>query len=124
LGFGTIYKDREFLTYAVRSLKELNKVIAHFEKYSLITQKKADFELFKQIVFIKANNRHLSLENFKKILGLRVNLNSGISEKLKEAFPDIIPILKPFVTLQDIPDPHWLTGFIDGEGCFIINTQD
>jgi hypothetical protein len=73
---GALHKDRDFIVYKVGSLKELNEtIIPHFEKYPLLTQKRADFELFKQIVSIKANNRHLSLENFRgwlqKILSLR-----------------------------------------------------
>jgi hypothetical protein len=99
-------------------------IIPHFEKYTLLTQKRADFELFKQIVSIKANNRRLSLENFQKILSLRANLNLGSSEKLQSAFPDILSVPRPVFTLQEIPDPLWLIGFIDGEGCFIINIQN
>jgi hypothetical protein len=57
-------------------------------------------------------------------LSLRTNLNTGTSEKLQNAFPNIIPIPRPTFLLQDIYDPQWLTGFIDGEGCFIINIQN
>lgn len=66
----------------------------------MVTQKRADFELFKQIVFIKANNRRLSLENFQNILGLRANLNLGQSEKLQNAFPNILQVPRPLFTNQ------------------------
>lgn len=114
---GSLYKDGDsYFIYSVRSLKDLNDaIIPHFEKYTLITQKRSDFELFKQIVFIKVNNRRLSLENFQRILSLRANLNKGWSEKLQNAFPNILPVPRPVFTLQEIPDPQWLTGFIDGE---------
>lgn len=98
-------------------------IIPHFEKYQLITQKRSDFELFKQIVLIKAANRKLSQEDFEKILAYRANLNSGSSEELKNSFPNVCPVPRPSFALQEIPDPQWLIGFIDGEGCFIINTQ-
>lgn len=121
-GVGTIYTDRDYVVYAVRSLKELTE-IPHFEKHPLLTQKRSDFELFKQIVLIKANNRKLSQEQFEKILAYRANLNTGSSEELKNAFPNVCPVPRPFFALQEIPSPQWLIGFIDGEGCFIINTQ-
>lgn len=117
----TLYTDRNYIVYAVRSLKDLTEVIIpHFEKYNLVTKKRADFELFKQIVFIKANNRRLFLENFQNILGLRANLNLGQSEKLQNActqlrcaHPNIIQVPRPLFTLQEISDPQWLIGFID-----------
>ncbi len=123
---GTIISDRQaYVVYTVRSLKDLNDVIVpFFEKHFLITQKRSDFELFKEIVSIKANNRHLSLENFNRILSLRANLNNGWSEKLQKAFPNIVPVDRPLFTIQEIPNPWWLAGFIDGEGCFIINIQE
>jgi LAGLIDADG endonuclease len=98
---GSINKDRDFIVYKVGSLKDLTKtIIPHFEKYILLTQKRADFELFKQIVYIKANNRILSLDNFQEILSLRVNLNKGTSEKLKHAFPNIIQTPRPVFSLK------------------------
>ena len=122
---GSITIDRDYIVYAVKSLKDLNEVIIpFFNKYNLITQKRSDFELFKQIVFIKVNNRCLSLENFNKIFSLKVNLNKGFSDKLRNAFPNIIPVPRPVFALQEVPHPQWLTGFIDGEGCFIINIQE
>lgn len=127
-GVGSFSVDRNYIAYVVRSLKDLNQIIIpFFEKYNLITQKKSDFELFKQIVFIKAKNRSLCLEEFKEILSLKVNLNKGFSstaQKLMKAYPDVLPVPRPKVKLQEIPHPQWLTGFIDGEGCFIINIQE
>jgi len=122
---GTIYKQGDSkLSFEVNSVKVLNDVIIpHFEKYGLITQKRVDFELFKQIVFIKANNKILSPEDFELILKLKANLNKGFTEKLIESFPHIICEPKPIFTNQVIPHPQWLTGLIDGEGCFIIKSQ-
>lgn len=31
---------------------------------------------------------------------------------------------RPLFTIQEIPNPWWLAGFRDGEGCFIINIQE
>jgi hypothetical protein len=37
------------LQYRVKSVKDLIFIVEHFEKYPLITQKQADYLLFKQI---------------------------------------------------------------------------
>jgi len=48
-GVGSIVKlgSRAFI-FRVESVKDLKVIINHFEKYPLITQKRADYELFKQ----------------------------------------------------------------------------
>lgn len=121
-GVGTLIKDGTKIAYTVKSIEDLTKVIIPpFERFPLLTKKFADFVIFKEIVFIMANKEHLLIENFKKILSLKANLNLGLSEELKKAFPDIIQLPRPDVPLREIPNPQWLTGFIDGEGCFIIN---
>jgi len=40
----------ESMKFRVESVKDLAKVLDHFEKYPLITQKRADYELFKQAI--------------------------------------------------------------------------
>jgi hypothetical protein len=43
-GLGNISKSgREALQYSVQSIKELEEIINHFDKYPLHTQKQADF---------------------------------------------------------------------------------
>ena len=48
-------------------------------------------------------------------------MNRGLSEKLKSAFSDVVPVVRPLVENQKIEDPHWLAGFSSAEGCFYIN---
>jgi hypothetical protein len=55
----------------------------HFETYPLLTKKYADFELFRQILFILKDESPLSENGFIKVMNLRYNLNKGISEELK-----------------------------------------
>lgn len=54
---------RELAVYQVTSIKDLTAVINHFNKYSLITNKKADYELF-QMAFNLINQK----EHLKKVL--------------------------------------------------------
>lgn len=64
---GTIKKvGNNLIKYQVRSITELAIVIAHFEKYSLITQKWADYQLFKQAFEIVNRKEHLSFSGLEK----------------------------------------------------------
>jgi len=123
-GVGTIVKDNTYIVYSVKTIENLTRIIIpHFNNYPLLTKKFADFYLFEQIVLIMARKEHLTKDNFDKILSLRANLNLGMSEKLRSYFPNIVPVIRPEVSLRKISSPQWLTGFIDGEGCFFINVQ-
>ena len=98
----------------------LENIIPHFDKYNLITKKRADYLLFKQIVMLILQGEHLKSEGLQKIINIRASLNLGLSEVLKAAFPNTIPISKPLVPIAEIPHPQWMAGFISGEGCFYI----
>lgn len=107
--------------YCVESIKDLtNVIISHFDKYPLLTQKRADFELLKQIVLMMDNKEHLTMQGLKKIVSIRASLNRGLTPLLKKYFPDIIPCKRPIVETSKIFDPFWFVGFVDGEGCFYV----
>lgn len=59
-----------------------------------------------------ATKGHLISESFEEIMSLRANLNLGMSDRLKHAFPNIVLVARPKVPLLGIIDPQWLTGFI------------
>ena len=60
-GVGTIYKEgKSVIKYSVQSNKDLSVIISHLEKYSLITQKKADFLLFKLAFDLIKTKEHLT----------------------------------------------------------------
>src|SRR5690606_10832278 len=110
LGVGKIYEyDKNCIQYRVYSMEELKILINHFDKYPLITQKLADYLLFKQgLELIKTktkNKEHLTIEGLKKLLSIKASINLGNSVALKESFPDIIPVNRPLVTNQSIVDP-------------------
>lgn len=82
-------------------------IINHFYKYPLITQKFADYLLFKQSVALIENKQHLTMEGLTKLVSLKASLNLGLPEKLQESFPNIVPAVRPEVkpTLgQEIAD--------------------
>lgn len=111
--------------FRVSSLKQiLNKIIPHFDKYILITQKQADYQLFKKIVLLMAGGEHLKSKGLQSIINIKASLNLGLSEILKAAFPNTIPEIRPLIFKNkqkvEIPHPEWMSGFISGEGMFFI----
>ena len=104
----------------VQSIKELKIIIDHFEKFPLLTNKRADFELFKRVLILIKNKEHLTPEGLRKIIAIRAAMNLGLSDEVKKAFPDVFPVTRPLVLNQKIQDPYWLSGFTSAEGCFFI----
>jgi hypothetical protein len=66
------------------------------------------------------SKKHLTPAGFQKIINLRASINKGLSDTLSASFPNTIPVPRPLVVDQQIKDPHWLAGFVSGDGCFII----
>jgi len=123
-GIGTINVDKakDMAVFRVASLKDLAVLIAHLTRYPLITQKRADFELFKLVVAIKLSGRHITLEGLQEIVNIRASLNKGLTERLLLAFPQTIPVIRPIVVEahQKTLHPSWVAGFVSGEGNFLI----
>ena len=95
------------LVYRVNSLKEiLTTIIPHFDKYPLITQKWADFILFKDIVNLMSNKQHLTMEGLHKIVSLKKSLNLGLSDELNTAFSNIVVINRPLIKNPESLDPN------------------
>ena len=90
----------------------LNQIIPHFDKYNLITQKQADYLLFKQIVMLIEQGNHLNKEGLQEIVNIRASLNLGLSEVQKVNFPNTIPVIRPCIPLTEKPHPEWMAGFI------------
>lgn len=90
-GIGYVSKPNKASTveFRVSTLKDLvNVILPHFDKYPLITKKRTDYLLFKQIVSLMLNEGHHTLEGIQKIVNIRASLNTGLSDELKEAFPN------------------------------------
>jgi len=88
-----------------------------------LTNKQADFILFSKIIELINKNEHLSIIGLQKILDIKASMNLGLSPVLKEAFPATKPILRPNIN-KSLIYPWWLAGFIDGEGCFLIDIRN
>ena len=67
-GVGGITNTDNLSVYRVTSPNELTVIINHFDKYPLITQKRADYAGFKQIIEKINRKEHLELQGLKEIL--------------------------------------------------------
>ena len=52
---------------------------------------------------------------------LKILINYGLSDNLKEAFPNFLPVPRSTVINPIVPNPYWLAGFAEGESCFTIS---
>jgi hypothetical protein len=103
----SIRKSDGSVHYNVASLKDLiNVIIPHFNKYPLITQKQADFLLFKSIIDLINNKEHLTPEGIQKIVTILASMNKGLTKELKTAFPEARPVTRPIVEPAKTMDPN------------------
>ena len=66
------------------------------------------------------NRAHLTIEGFNKIINIKAAINLGLSESFKSEFKYVIPVERALIKTEIIPEPYWVTGFVDGEGTFDI----
>jgi hypothetical protein len=85
----------------VQSLRGLNVIVNHFERYPLLTKKREDFLLFAQVVALMNQKKHLTLLGLHEIISLKASMNNcRLSTSLKEAFlvhtgQGIVPVIRP-----------------------------
>jgi hypothetical protein len=90
-GVGNIYyrnrNGTNHAVYHVSTLKDLNeKIIPHFINYPLLTKKRKEFELFKEIIIFMINKKHLTLDGITKIINRKKFMKNGLSDLLKNSF--------------------------------------
>jgi hypothetical protein len=69
--------------FQVRSIKELELIINHFDFYPLKTKKFIDYVIFKEIYSLVKNKEHLTTEGINKILKIKASAykkNINLSE--------------------------------------------
>ena len=120
---GKIYcsHSRETIRWDIKSMKELEIIINHFDKYPLITKKFVDYKKFREAFYIIRSKEHLIKDGLDKIVGLKASMNLGLSDKLIKHFPHIKAVARPNVIYQKIQNPYWLTGFTTAEGSFMVS---
>lgn len=125
LGIGKVYdQGNGSVEYRVFSINDLKVLLNHFDKFPLITQKYADYYLFKQAYSLLITKKHLTTEGLNEIISIKASINNGLSVSLKDAFPDITPVVRPLIDNLSIYSPQWLAGFTSGEGSFGVKIRN
>ena len=108
IGSVTIH-SKNTANFNMYSIREMQVLVYHFVKYPLITTKYSDFLLFKQAFEIIKTKGHLTEKGLLEIVRIKSILNLGLSDKLKTAFPNFVPVSrdakgKQFLNLLDSND--------------------
>jgi hypothetical protein len=124
----------------------LAKIVPHFDKYPLKTQKFSDYLLFREVVMMMKRREHLTIKGLQKIINIRATLNKGLTPALKEAFPYSVAVPRPqlphiySIQTPDTQDkgrmtacienqntltlhPQWVAGFTSGDGSFKVSIR-
>jgi NADH:ubiquinone oxidoreductase subunit K len=128
-GIGHISNPNKNLTaeFRVSTIKDLTSVIIpHFDKYPLLTKKYFDFMFFKKVLKLMLEKEHSSLQGIQTIVNNKASMNWSLSNELKEAFPDTIPVKKEerinnYSILASAKE--WVAGFATGESNLFITVQ-
>jgi len=126
-GVGSVFNHSEqSKQYGLKSIKDLQIIIAHFDKFPLITQKINDYRLFKRAFDIIINKEHLTKEGLDKLIQIKCSMNKGLPSELVVAFPQIKNLRSVIIKEAEpnkILDPNWLSGFASGEGSFQVDIK-
>jgi len=121
-GVGSIIikKEAKSAIFSIQSLKDIsNVIIPHFDKYPLLTKKRADYFLFKMVVNLMVKGSHLSPQGIDNILSIKASMNKGLSPELCQLYPHIKPVKRPAFECHSMTvNWEWLCGFIEAEGSF------
>ena len=87
----------------------INKVIPHFDNYTLKTSKYLNYLDFKSAVIMMSEKKHYSIEGINNLREVKSNMNKFrlFQDKFYYCWSKDITI-----------EPEWVQGFIDGEGSF------
>nr|YP_009690204.1 LAGLIDADG homing endonuclease [Porodaedalea pini]QEG56984.1 LAGLIDADG homing endonuclease [Porodaedalea pini] len=90
--------NRSEVSFRVNSIHDLTIfIIPHFVNYTLLSQKAADFELFKQIVNFINTKVHLTDVGLLQIINIRASMNLGLSDLQKSEFINYKPVPRPII---------------------------
>jgi len=107
-GVGSIHKHGEHsIQYRVESIKDLQVIVDHFDRYPLVTCKGVDYRIFKEAFYLIKNKEHLTEEGLSSINRLVNKFDLSSSE----------------YKFKGIPDPQWMAGFSSGDSSFNIKVS-
>lgn len=110
--------NKKYLRYEIRSFEAITSIIIpFFDKYPLLSSKRANFLDFKKVADMISAKEHLTQRGLDEIKLIKEGMNSKRTYENKVDFMNSIA--------NDIHlTPGWLSGFIDAEGYFGIYVSD
>lgn len=86
LSIGKVYKNRQNVTFVVKSIDEIVEVLLPlFDKNPLRGSKLAGYNIFKTVVLMIKEKKHLTLEGIIQILNLSYFMNKETSLRSEES---------------------------------------
>uniref|UniRef100_UPI002A83693A LAGLIDADG endonuclease n=1 Tax=Pappia fissilis TaxID=1040649 RepID=UPI002A83693A len=120
LGVGTVSTKGKVTSYTVKPFKDLAVIVNHFKLYPLVSSKYLVYQYWLQAYNIMATKEHFNYQGMTKLATLKNLTNFGLSDSLKEAFPDFnISLIDTMsYNFRGIPHGMWVAGFASGDGSF------
>jgi hypothetical protein len=122
LGVGTISTKGKVTSYTVKTFKDLAVIVNHFKLYPLVSSKYIVYHYWLQAYNLMATKEHFNNQGMTKLATLKNLINFGLSDNLKEAFPDLdlslIDQRSRSYNFSGIPHEMWVAGFTSGDGSF------
>jgi hypothetical protein len=110
-------RGEDALKFNVTKLDDIiSKVIAHFDKYPLLTSKNLDYQDFRRVAYMMRDGLHLNEGGMAEILAIKENMNSKRSFEERWNYLD--------KTEPIVLNNEWVQAFIDGEGSFQFRIAD
>jgi hypothetical protein len=80
-------------------------IIPHFDKYPLLTQKQADFLLFKEAInLLLTGKARSSIEGIYELMNIKGSMNRMQSDKLILNFPNLKCVPRLVINTHEIKD--------------------
>jgi len=123
-----VSKNKSF--FRVSALSELIKIIEDFDSYPLLTKKRKDYLIWREVVLRMQRGEHQTYVGVRDIVKLKSALNLGLTDKLRKEF-DITSEEEKAAALykgelgneQLSINAQWIVGFTSGEGNFMIGLR-
>jgi hypothetical protein len=100
------YPDLNKTNYIIHTKNDLTKLLLFLNEYPLLTQKAADFKLFEKAMKLYINKNHLTIEGLNQIINIKASMNLGLSNFLKSEFKKFIPVERPIIQTNNIPNAN------------------
>ena len=127
IGYVSNPNKNSTVEFRVSTMQDItNVIIPHFTNYPLLTKKYFDYVFFKEIVKLMSEKEHSNLQGIQSIVNIKASMNWGLSNELKEAFPDTVPVKKEDMVSNYnilVSAKEWMAGFSTGESNFFITVQ-